>query len=182
MKRIALAALCLGGGLWMARPAQAQETTTYTYDSLGRLTGSSTSGTVNNGMQTSTGFDPAGNRTNYAVSPNSSATVTFSISGPLPVVEGGTLVYTVTKSGTNASTISVNYATANGTATSGSDYTVTSGTLSFSPTDVTKTLSVPTINDGTAESSETVLVNLSGATGGATITYSQASGTITDND
>lgn len=50
-----------------AGQAQANEVTTYTYDALGRLTTSATTGTVNNGMNVSTAFDPAGNRTNYTV-------------------------------------------------------------------------------------------------------------------
>lgn len=45
--------------------AQAQETTTYQYDALGRLTGSSISGGPNSSIATVTCFDPAGNRTQY---------------------------------------------------------------------------------------------------------------------
>ena len=48
--------------------AAATETVVYTYDALGRLTGSATTGTVNGGVQTSTSFDPAGNRAGYSVS------------------------------------------------------------------------------------------------------------------
>lgn len=47
--------------------ALAQETTTYSYDGLGRLQGSSISGGSNNGRKTGTCFDPAGNRTRYDV-------------------------------------------------------------------------------------------------------------------
>lgn len=47
-------------------PASATETTTYTYDALGRLTASAITGSVNNGVQTATALDPAGNRTSYA--------------------------------------------------------------------------------------------------------------------
>lgn len=49
-------------------PAHASETVTYRYDELGRLTLVSSSGTVNNGTVTSTGYDPEGNRTNVTVS------------------------------------------------------------------------------------------------------------------
>jgi len=96
------------------------------------------------------------------------------------VTEGGTLTFTVTKTGSTSST--VNYATASGTATSGSDFSAASGTLTFLPSDTTKTISVATIDDSATESPETVLVNLSSPTGGATITSSQGSGTINDND
>ncbi|THD38314.1 MAG: hypothetical protein E7773_00745 [Sphingomonas sp.] len=47
--------------------AAAQETTTYTYDALGRLTGSSISGGPNTSRVTGTCFDAAGNRTRYDV-------------------------------------------------------------------------------------------------------------------
>lgn len=45
----------------------ATETTTYTYDALGRLVESNTSGTVNNGLKTQATLDAAGNRQNYTV-------------------------------------------------------------------------------------------------------------------
>lgn len=50
-----------------AAAAQAGETVTYTYDALGRLTATSTTGSVNNGVSTAVGYDPAGNRSSYAV-------------------------------------------------------------------------------------------------------------------
>lgn len=54
-----------------ASPAIASETTTYSYDALGRLTGSSSTGSVNNGLNTAIQYDPAGNRTNYTVTGSS---------------------------------------------------------------------------------------------------------------
>lgn len=47
--------------------ALAQETTTYSYDGLGRLKGSTISGGTNSGRVTGTCFDAAGNRTRYDV-------------------------------------------------------------------------------------------------------------------
>jgi uncharacterized repeat protein (TIGR01451 family) len=84
-------------------------------------------------------------------------------------------------------TVTVNYATAPDTgganpATAGSDYTATSGTLTFNPGDTVQTISVPVLADAdNAETNETFLVNISGAIGGSTITDSQAVGTITPN-
>jgi hypothetical protein len=49
-------------------PASGSETTTYTYDALGRLVSSSTTGTVNNGLSVTAAFDAAGNRSSYNVS------------------------------------------------------------------------------------------------------------------
>ncbi|MEO8723442.1 MAG: Calx-beta domain-containing protein, partial [Sphingobium sp.] len=128
-------------------------------------------------------------------SPNSGATITtsqgtgtindnvtpgssFAIGNATAVTEGGTLTFTVTRTG---SAFSVDYATASGTATSGSDFTATSGTLYFIGSSTSETITVATIDDSTHESAETVLVNLSGANGGG-ITVSQGSGTINDND
>lgn len=56
--------------------AFAGETTTYSYDELGRLTNVAHSGTVNSGLNQAYTHDPADNRTNVTVtgSPYSSAT------------------------------------------------------------------------------------------------------------
>lgn len=51
--------------LAFASPAIAQETTTYSYDALGRLRTTSTTGGPNTGTVNQTDFDRAGNRTNY---------------------------------------------------------------------------------------------------------------------
>jgi len=116
------------------------------------------------------------------INDNDSTPVSFAIGNAAAVTEGGTLVYTVTKSGSTSLSYSVNYSTANGSATSGSDFTAASGTLTFAPGDTSKTISVATINDTAPETAETVLVNLSGPTGGATVTTAQGSGTINDDD
>jgi hypothetical protein len=52
----------------LATTAVASETVTYTYDALGRLVATTSSGTVNNGLATSIAYDPAGNRSSYSVS------------------------------------------------------------------------------------------------------------------
>ena len=164
----------------IAAPSIAQETVTYTYDALGRLIVSSISGGPNNGTQTGTNFDPASNRTNYTVT-GTPTPPSFAISNATAVSEGSPLTFTVTKTGTTSSSYSVNYATANGTAASGSDYNATSGTLTFAAGGTSsQTITVTTLTDSVIESPETVLVNLSGQTGGATITTGQGSGTIND--
>src|SRR6185437_16249887 len=60
---------------------------------------------------------------------------------------GGTTnsIFTVTLSVASARTISVNFATANGTALAGSDYTATNGVLTFNPGQTTQTVSVSVI-------------------------------------
>jgi hypothetical protein len=105
----------------------------------------------------------------------------FSISGG-SATEGGTITFTVTRSGSTSGSYSVNYATANNSATAGSDYNAASGTLTFAAGQTTQSFTVSTIDDTLVEGTETFFANLSGATGGATITTSQATGTINDND
>jgi hypothetical protein len=58
-------------------------------------------------------------------------------------------------------TVTVNYATANGTALAGSDYVATSGSLTFAPGETEKTVSVTLVRDSVAESAETFFLNLS---------------------
>ena len=69
--------------------------------------------------------------------------------------------FTVTLSGTSGSTVTVAYATQNGTATAGSDYTSASGTLTFAPGDTSKTITVSVSGDTASESNEAFGVVLS---------------------
>lgn len=62
-----LTASAMGALALLSVDARAQEATTYSYDVLGRLVNSSTSGGPNNGVATGTCFDAAGNRTQYVV-------------------------------------------------------------------------------------------------------------------
>ena len=73
------------------------------------------------------------------------------------------------------------YATADGTATAGEDYTATNGTLTFSAGETAKTVSVPVLDDAHDEGSETMRLTLSNARG-ATIEDGEAVGTIVNND
>lgn len=90
-------------------------------------------------------------------------------------------VFTVTLSAASGQAVSVNYATADGTATQPADYTSTSGTLTFIPGTTMQTITVPVIGDTTPEANETFFVNLSGAVN-ATIADNQGLGTITNDD
>jgi len=79
--------------------------------------------------------------------------------------------------------VTVNYATSNGTATAGSDYTAKSGTLTFAAGVTSKTFAIPIVKDTLDESDETVNLTLSNPTGGATLgTPDTAVLTIIDND
>ena len=91
------------------------------------------------------------------------------------------MTFTVTRASGNTA-FAINYATANGTATAGSDYVGTSGTLNFGTSTTSQTVSVTINGDTTVEPSETFFVNLSGATNGVTIADSQGLGTIINDD
>ena len=101
--------------------------------------------------------------------------------GDARVTEGGTAAFTVTLSSAATGAVTVSYATVDGTATAGADYTTTSGTLSFTPGQTTKRVEVQTLPDTDQEGAESFTVRLSGATG-ATLTDGVATGTILDND
>jgi hypothetical protein len=90
-------------------------------------------------------------------------------------------VFTVTLSAASAQTVTVSYATANGTATAGSDYTATTGSLSFSAGTTSRTIAVAVIGDTAYEGNETFLVNLSSPVG-ATLADGQGQATIVNDD
>ena len=97
------------------------------------------------------------------------------------VTEGGTLAFTVSLSAAATSTVTVDYSTANGSATAGSDYSATSGTLTFLPGELSKVVSVSTNGDTTYEGNETLSLNLSNPSE-AIILDGQGIGTIVDDD
>jgi DNA-binding beta-propeller fold protein YncE len=90
-------------------------------------------------------------------------------------------VFTVSASTLSPNAISVNYATADGTAVAGTNYTATSGTVTIAPGTTSGTIFVPISDDGHADPSLTFTVNLSKAVGGV-ITRGQGTGTIADSD
>ncbi|HEV7682951.1 MAG TPA: Calx-beta domain-containing protein [Pyrinomonadaceae bacterium] len=93
----------------------------------------------------------------------------------------GTAGFTVSLSNPSSDTVTVNYATADGTATAGSDYVTAAGTVTFTPGQTSQPVNVTVNGDTTFEASETFNVNLSGATN-ATIADNQGVGTITNDD
>src|SRR5439155_1625730 len=90
-------------------------------------------------------------------------------------------VFNVSLSAASGRTVTVNYASANGTATAGSDYVSTNGLLSFAPGTTNQSVVVKVIADTLSEANETFFVNLSNPTN-ATITDSQGLGTINNDD
>ena len=79
--------------------------------------------------------------------------------------------------------VTVNYATADGTATAGEDYTAVSGTLTFALGETSKTVSVPITDDSVSDSDETFTLQLSNVSGHLVeLGVAEATGTITDDD
>ncbi len=81
-----------------------------------------------------------------------------------------------------ASAVSVNYATADHTATQPADYRARTGTVTFDPGVTSRVVEVTLVPDIAAEANESFLVRLSGATGGATIATGTGVVTIRNDD
>ena len=75
----------------------------------------------------------------------------------------------VSRTGGSAGTVTVAYATSGGNARPGVDYTPVSGTLTFAPGQVSKTIAVPLLNNAVPGSDSAFALTLSGAGGGASI-------------
>ena len=93
----------------------------------------------------------------------------------------GTMRFAVQLDPASERTVTVQYATADGTATAGADYTAESGTLTFRAGTTTATIEVPILDDSTGEEPETFTVTLSNAPR-ARLSASFATGTIADDD
>ena len=125
----------------------------------------------------------------FAVDAAAQALPVLSIDSPT-VNEGDSgstsMVFTVRLSASSASQVTVNYADAGtGTATSGTDYdAVTAGTLTFSPGTRSQAITVTVQGDITVEADETVVIELSSPSSGATLstTASSGTGTISNDD
>ena len=78
-------------------------------------------------------------------------------------------------------TVTVDWVTADGTATAGEDYTAANGTLTFGPGETSKTVSVVILDDTVEDSGETLTLQLSNASG-VTLADAEATGTISDEE
>ncbi|MFM6011705.1 MAG: Calx-beta domain-containing protein [Dolichospermum sp.] len=127
--------------------------------------------------------------TGYTVGAAASATVNIAdkpiidLSANQTVVEGlgapQSVTYTVTLSSDSTDTITVQYATSNNTATAGSDYTATNGTLTFAPGVTSQDIIIPILNDSLNEPQETFNLTLSSPTN-AQLGTAVVTTTITD--
>jgi hypothetical protein len=105
--------------------------------------------------------------------------------GSVSVNEGaGTVTLNVRRNGGSIGTVSVSYATSNGTALAGQDYTSTSGTLTFANGESgPMPIQIPLLDDATSENNESFTLALQNPTGGATLgTPSSTQITLIDNE
>jgi hypothetical protein len=106
--------------------------------------------------------------------------------GDASVIEGDSgnvpATFTVTLAPATTVPVSVNWATENRTATAGSDYTASSGTLSFAAGETTKAVTVQVRGDTTDSVDETFAVKLSGPSATAVLGDAEGTGTIIDDD
>ncbi|HEV7397330.1 MAG TPA: FG-GAP-like repeat-containing protein [Pyrinomonadaceae bacterium] len=117
--------------------------------------------------------------------------LTITNDDPMPVItiedrfvtegDGVNALFTVSLSNRSYQDISVNYATADGSAIAGSDYLSTTGTLLINKGSLGGTIAVPLLNDNLIEPGETYFLNLSNPMN-ATIQRVQANGGIVDDD
>ena len=122
---------------------------------------------------------------------------TFTVTGtivpvPLPVLsfapnivtvdeDAGSATLTVELAPASSGTVTVDYATRDSAAKAGEDYTATSGTLTFTAGQTSKTITVPILNDDVYENDESFFVDLSNPTG-ATLPASVAAVGIDSED
>ena len=95
--------------------------------------------------------------------------------------DGGSAVFSVILRGQSTETVTVDYATSDGTAEAGSDYTPTNGTLAFLPNETGKTIAVRVDDDSAVEGDETFKVTLTRPQN-ATLQDDEGRATITDDD
>jgi uncharacterized repeat protein (TIGR01451 family) len=108
--------------------------------------------------------------------------VQFSSVG-LTVSEGAiSATISVTRSGDATLPLSVRYTTADGSAKQTADYKATSGTLKFAVGETTRSFTVPIVDDGHSETTETITLTLRNADVGVLGPQNTATLTINDND
>ena len=123
-----------------------------------------------------------GNNTAVATTPVTTPAISITDAA---VVEGnvGTtnILFDVTLAAPSAQTVTVNYATTNGSAAAAGDYVSTNGVLTFPPGTTNRTIAVLVIGDTLIESNETFFVNLSNPVNGV-LGRGQGVGTIINDD
>ncbi len=149
----------------------------YTYDELNRLIKVSYS----SGQIINYNYDAVGNILN--ANGQSPATLHFSTSNYLVGEAAGQVTVAVNRTGNSQGEVSVDYATSDGTAKAGSDYTQTTGSLSWQDGDASaKSFTVTIIDDSLVEGEESLNLTLSNVKGATLGSPNTATLTIEDNN
>ncbi len=109
-------------------------------------------------------------------------TITLSASAYGAAENGGSITITVNRTGETTAAMTVNYATSNGTANAGTDYSAASGTFTFAAGETVKAFTVSLMNNASIEGSRVFNVTLSQPSGGAALGTSTAPVTINDDE
>jgi hypothetical protein len=111
---------------------------------------------------TSTATDPNGNTSEFSAidSAGAAGSLQFTVSSIAVIEDIGALTVTVVRTGGSTGNLTVEYATADGSAKAGEDYTATSGTLNFAGGETSKTFQIPISDDSTTETDELFTVAL----------------------
>jgi hypothetical protein len=133
---------------------------------------------------TATATDPNGNTSEFSSGDETAASgsAQFAVSRFQVNEDLNLATITVLRTGGSAGSISVDYATEDGTAIAGQDYTSTSGTLSFGNGETIKTFQIPILNDATTEPDETFTVLLRASNPEMLGTPSTIVGTVISDD
>lgn len=116
----------------------------------------------------------------FYTTPGAAGNVSFD-NATFTASENTTATITVNRNGGATGAISINYATSNGTAIAGTDYTAVSGTLSWADGDMTpKTFTIPINADFVLDNAETINLTLSNPVGTTIANGATATLTITD--
>jgi len=103
------------------------------------------------------------------VAADAPGSLAFALTSIIVDEASGTATLTVNRFGGSEGTVTLAYATENGSATAPADFTATSGVLTFGPGVVTRDIVIPIVNDALVEPAESFGVRISAPTGGATI-------------
>ena len=141
---------------------------------------------VTGGFFSGTATDPNGNTSEFSACTSgvaASGTLQFSTIYVGQLENDGKFDISVTRTGGSTGNVTVDYATADGTATAPQDYTSMSGTLVFNDGETSKLISIPIIDDNIPEGSQFLTISLSNPTGGAVLgNIKKAQLSIQDND
>ena len=166
-------AILLIGSVLPNITADATETVTYSYDELGRLVESSITDSASNVKAVQIALDAAGNRSNYSVSE------AFLSISDASVTEGGDLVFTISRTGNLSLAVTLEANTVNGTAYSPLDYTaLVDEPVTIAANASSTTVTVETHSNWWYEPTETMSLELSNPSAGASIEDASGTGTI----